>query len=66
MEGSLDDYVYPAKTVNELARLKFQKQILNEILFDLTVCDLEGWDKKEYINDLKKLLNGIKFNEIQR
>lgn len=60
MKGSLDDYVYPAKTVNELARLKFQKQILNEILFDLTVRDLEGWDKKEYINDLKKLLNGIK------
>ena len=23
------------------------------------VCEVEGWDKKEYINELKKLLNGI-------
>ena len=23
------------------------------------VCEVEGWDKKEYINEIKKLLNGI-------
>lgn len=50
---------FPAKTVNQLARLKFKEQILKDILFDLTVCELEGWDKKEYINEIKKLLSSI-------
>lgn len=47
-------------SVNDLARLKFKEQILKEILFDLTVCEIEGWNKKEYINELKELLNEIK------
>lgn len=51
---------FPAKTVNELARLKFKEQILKDIIFDLTVCELEGWDKKEYINEIKNLIDSIK------
>ena len=51
--------ISPAKTVNDLARLKFKEQLLKEIMFDLMVCEIENWDKKEYINELKKLLNGI-------
>lgn len=51
--------IFPAKTVNDLARLKFKEQLLKEIMFDLMVCEIENWDKKEYINELKKLLNGI-------
>lgn len=51
--------IFPAKTVNELARLKFKEQLLKEIMFDLTVCEIENWDKKEYINELKEMLNGI-------
>ena len=54
-----DDFVFPSKTVNTLARLRFQKQLLKEIQFDLMVCEIEGWDKKEYINELKKLINSI-------
>ncbi|NRA19026.1 MAG: hypothetical protein HRU05_00955 [Oceanospirillaceae bacterium] len=50
---------FPAKTVNHLARKKFQEQILKEIMFDLTVCEIEGWDKSAYIKELKKLLNSI-------
>ena len=62
--------LFPAKTVNDLARLKFKEQILKEIMFDLMVCEIENWDKKEYINELKKMLNEIdttnkKTNEIQ-
>lgn len=51
--------IFPAKTVNDLARLKFKEQLLKEIIFDLMVCEIENWDKKEYINELKKMLNGI-------
>ena len=51
--------IFPVKTVNDLARLKFKEQLLKEIMFDLMVCEIENWDKKEYINELKKMLNGI-------
>ena len=54
-----EDIPFPAKTVNTLARKKFQEKLLKEIHFDLMVCEIEGWDKKEYINELKKMLNGI-------
>jgi DNA-directed RNA polymerase specialized sigma24 family protein len=28
-------------------------------MFDLMVCEIEKWDKKEYINEIKKMLNSI-------
>jgi len=52
--------IFPAKTVNDLARLKFKEQLLKEIMFDLMVCEIEKWDKKEYINEIKTLINQIK------
>ena len=51
--------IFPAKKVNDLARLKFKEQLLKEIMFDLMVCEIENWDKKEYINELKRLINSI-------
>ena len=57
--GKTETTIFPAKTVNDLARLKFKEQLLKEIMVDLMVCEIENWDKKEYINELKKMLNGI-------
>jgi hypothetical protein len=54
-----EPYIFPAKNVNDLARLKFKEQILKEIMFDFMVCEIENWDKKEYINELQKILNEI-------
>ena len=54
-----EDFVFPAKNVNILARKKFQEQLLKEIIFDLTVCEIEGWDKKEYIKEIRNLINSI-------
>ena len=59
-EDSEEDPPFPAKSVNDLARLKFKEQILKEIMFDFMVCEMEGWDKMEYLNGLKEMLNGIK------
>lgn len=53
------DYKFPAKTVNTLARKKFQEHLLKEITFDLMVCEIEGLDKLEYIKELKRLINSI-------
>jgi len=55
--------LFPAKTVNTLARKKFQEQLLKEIQFDLMICEIEGWDKTEYIKELQKLLNSIDVSE---
>jgi len=54
-----DNYIFPAKTVNDLARKKFQEKLLKEILFDLMVCEIEDWDKTVYIKEIRKLLNSI-------
>ena len=59
------DFVFDksqSRTVNDLARQKFKERMLRDILVDLTICDIEGWDKLEYIKELKRLLNGIKLN----
>lgn len=48
-----------AKTVNNLARQRFKVKLLNDILVDLTVCEIEGWSKVDYINELKSLINEV-------
>ena len=47
------------RTVNELARQRFKQRLLNDILVDLMICEIEGWGKMEYINELRKLVNEI-------
>lgn len=49
-----------ARLVNELARKQFQERMLRDISADLMVCELEGWSKAEYLNELRKLLNGFR------
>lgn len=46
-----------AKLINDLARAKFKKHLLQELIFDLKICQIEGWDIKEYISDLKILID---------
>lgn len=58
-EDKEDTYHYPAKEVNTLARQKMINKLLNDIRVDLMVCELENWDKEEYINDLKKIINSF-------
>ncbi len=48
-----------ARTVNDLARAKFMRKLLADILVDLTICEIEGWCKREYLNELAELINGI-------
>lgn len=48
-----------ARTVNELARQQFKTRLLNDILTDLMICEIEGWCKVEYLNEIRKLINSI-------
>jgi hypothetical protein len=47
------------RTVNELARKKFEQKLLADIRVDLMVCEIEGWNKLEYLEELKSLINGL-------
>ena len=48
-----------AKALNDLARHTAIVRILNDIRMDMEICEIEGWDKTEYIKQLKKLLDSI-------
>jgi hypothetical protein len=50
------DYV---KTVNDLARAKFKKKMLTDILCDMQICEIEGWCKLDYLNEIRELINSL-------
>lgn len=50
------------RTVNDLARKKFEQKLLADIRVDLMVCEIEGWNKLEYLEELKNLINGLGSN----
>ena len=46
-------------TLNNLSREGMKKKILKDICFDLMVCKIEGWDHKDYINELFELIQSL-------
>ena len=48
-----------ARALNNLARHKAIVRLLNDIRMDMEICEIEGWDKNEYLNLLKQMLNSI-------
>ncbi|RHF76923.1 hypothetical protein DW668_04870 [Bacteroides stercoris] len=45
--------------VNVFARERFKVKLLQEIEFDLMVCQLEGWSMGSYVNELKQLIDDV-------
>lgn len=50
--------------LNEKARHQMRLQLLNDIRMDITVCQIEGWDYREYIIGLRDLINGLLEKEV--
>lgn len=48
-----------ARALNDLARHTAIVHILNDIRMDMEICEIEGWDKNEYLNQIRELLNSI-------
>ena len=44
---------------NKLARLQNITKLEKDILFDLRVCQIEGWDCREYIRMIRDMLNKL-------
>ena len=53
----LDEDPRTPRALNDLARHKMINRIEADILADMQVCEIEGWDKTEYIRMLYEMLN---------
>lgn len=47
------------KALNDLARHKTITRLYADILVDMQICEIEGWDALEYIRELKDLINSF-------
>lgn len=47
------------RMLNKLAREQMKERLMRDILADMTVCELEGWDRVEYLNELKELIDSF-------
>ena len=48
-----------AKELNQLCREQMKEKLLKDILMDLNICKLEGWPVKEYLYELKDIINKV-------
>ena len=48
-----------AQSLNRLAREQMKLRLMADIRADLMVCEIEGWDKLEYLRELKELINSF-------
>lgn len=53
------DSLETRRKMQELARHQMIAKLHADILMDINICDIEGWDKMEYINELRELLNTL-------
>lgn len=47
------------RTLNRVAREQMKERLMRDILADMTVCELEGWNRMEYLNELKELIDSF-------
>lgn len=45
--------------LNRLAREQTKYTLLKDIKIDLMVCEIEGFDKKEYLLELKEIIDSF-------
>lgn len=42
-----------------LAREELKLRVLQDVLIDISVCQLEGWDPREFARELVALIKGV-------
>lgn len=45
--------------LNRLAREQLKEKLLTDIVIDMEICKIEGWDIMEYLLELQQLINDI-------
>ena len=46
--------------LNRVAREQMKERLMRDILVDMTVCELEGWNRMEYLDELKDMIDGLR------
>ena len=59
----MPDTIETRRALNDLARHQLIVKILADIRYDMTVCELEGWDKMEFIDMIYAELKRFKEEE---
>ena len=57
-KATLDKNI-PPKLIQDVCREEMKEILLQDILRDMNICKLEGFNWKEYILDLIKMLKSI-------
>lgn len=60
MTGETPEEIETSRVLNRVCRESMKERLLRDILVDLAVCELEGWNKLEYIDELHALLDSLK------
>lgn len=63
MSGVIVPDKQTAKALNDLARRQNILRILQDIRIDMEVCEVEGWDKTEYIRMIQKAVSFAEMEE---
>jgi hypothetical protein len=48
------------EALNRMARESMKDRLMRDILVDMAVCEIEGWDKLEYLDELEKLIRELR------
>lgn len=51
------------QALNRLAREEMKHRLMADISTDLMVCELEGWGKLEYLDELMAMISGLRGGE---
>ena len=52
--------------LNRVAREQMKERLMRDILVDMTVCELEGWNRMEYLDELKDMIDGLRGQKGER
>lgn len=59
----MSDKEFPSSKLNILAREQMKTKLLTDILIDMQICKLEGWDIMQYLIEIKSLIDSIIANK---
>ena len=55
----LDGHQDTPRKLQELARHEMIVRLYKDILMDMKVCEVEGWDRMEFIEMIRDAINGL-------
>lgn len=45
--------------LNRAAREQLKQRLLADVLMDMNICKIEGWDRLEFVNELIEMLAAL-------